>query len=152
MEDLVSSTLGMALLMDTASWTQQLNQGEYYHYAGVYNGSTVVAYINGVEVGSGTFAGGALSNSGLDINLGRNPAYSGDYFQGAIYDARIYKSALTAAQILEIYQSVTLAIWSCAHSDHALPGKRDNSRQFACRHRGCDCQLRCRTAPSSRGH
>jgi hypothetical protein len=91
----------------TASWTQQLNSGEYYHYAGVYNGNTVVAYINGVEAGSGTFAGGALSNSGLDINIGCNPAYSGDYFQGAIYDARIYESALTAAQILEIYQSVT---------------------------------------------
>jgi hypothetical protein len=91
----------------TASWTQQLNTGEYYHYAGVYNGSTVVAYINGVEVGSGTFAGGALSNSGFDINIGRNPAYAGDYFEGAIYDARIYESALTATQILEIYQSVT---------------------------------------------
>jgi Concanavalin A-like lectin/glucanases superfamily len=92
----------------TASWTQQLNTGEWYHYAGVYNGSTVVAYINGVEVGSGTFAGGALSNSGYDIDIGNDPAYSGDFFFGAIYDVRIYESALTAAEILQIYQSVTV--------------------------------------------
>ena len=91
-----------------ASWSQQLVEGTWYHYVGVYNGSTVAAYLNGVQVASVAFAGGTIAaGTGPDINIARNPAYAGDYFTGAIYDVRIYKQALSAAQILALYQAVT---------------------------------------------
>ena len=32
-----------------ASWSQQLVEGTWYHYVGVYNGATVSAYLNGVQ-------------------------------------------------------------------------------------------------------
>jgi hypothetical protein len=90
------------------SWSQQLAVGTWYHYVGVYDGATVKAYINGVQVASTAFAGGAIAaGTGPDINVGRNPAYTSDYFSGAIYDVRIYGQALSANQILALYNSVT---------------------------------------------
>ena len=90
-----------------ASWSQQLVEGTWYHYVGVYNGATVSAYLNGVQVASAAFAGGAIAaGTGPDINIARNPTYAGDYFIGAIYDVRIYEQALSAAQVLALYQAV----------------------------------------------
>jgi len=91
-----------------ASWSQQLVAGTWYHYAGVYDGTTVSAYLNGVQVASAAFAGGAIAaGTGPDINIARNPTYGGDSFIGAISDVRIYKRALSAAEILALYQAVT---------------------------------------------
>jgi hypothetical protein len=91
-----------------ASWSQQLVAGTWYHYVGVYDGATVSAYLNGVQVASAAFAGGTIAaGTGPDINVARNPTYTGDYFIGAIYDARIYKQALSAAQVLALYQATT---------------------------------------------
>jgi len=91
-----------------ASWSQQLVAGTWYHYVGVYNGATVIAYLNGVQVASTGFAGGAIAaGTGPDINIARDPSYAGDYFVGAIWDVRIYEQALSAAQVLALYQAVT---------------------------------------------
>jgi hypothetical protein len=90
-----------------ASWSQQLVEGTWYHYVGVYDGATVSAYLNGVQVASAAFAGGAIAaGTGPDINIARNPTYAGDYFIGAISDVRIYKRALSAAEVLALYRSV----------------------------------------------
>ena len=91
-----------------ASWSQQLVEGTWYHYVGVYNGATVSAYLNGVQVASAAFAGGAIAaGAGPDINIARNPTNGLDSFIGAISDVQIYKRALSAAEILALYQSVT---------------------------------------------
>src|SRR4029077_835191 len=49
-----------------AMWSQQLSTGVWYHYVGTYDGATVRAYINGVQVASSPFAGGAIASSGQD--------------------------------------------------------------------------------------
>jgi hypothetical protein len=91
-----------------ASWSQQLVKGTWYHYVGVYDGATVSAYLNGVQVASAAFAGGAIAaGTGPDISIARDPTYAGDYFIGAIDDVRIYEQALSAAQVLALYQAVT---------------------------------------------
>jgi hypothetical protein len=114
-----------------ASWSQQLVEGTWYHYVGVYNGATVSAYLNGVQVASTAFAGGAIAaGTGPDINIARNPTYAGDYFIGAIWDVRIYKRALLAAEVLALYQSVppptptaiTLSPASATTPDNAAAG------------------------------
>jgi hypothetical protein len=90
-----------------ASWPQQLVGGTWYYYVGVYDGATVSAYLNGVQVASAAFAGGAIAaGTGPAINVARNPTYAGDYFIGAISDVRIYNRALSAAEILALYQSM----------------------------------------------
>jgi hypothetical protein len=64
----------------------------------------VSAYLNGVLVGTAAFAGGGIAaRTGRDINVAHNPGYAGDYFIGAIYDVRIYKQTLSAAQVQALY-------------------------------------------------
>lgn len=89
-----------------ALWSKQLVTGTWYHYVGVYDGSTVKAYINGVQLVSTPFSGGAIA-AASNISVGRNPAYDADYFNGAIYDVRIYQRALSASEITTLYQATT---------------------------------------------
>ena len=111
-----------------ASWSQQLVEGTWYHYVGVYDGATVSAYLNGVQVASAAFAGGAIAaGTGPDINIARNPTYAGDYFIGAIYDVRIYKRALSAAEILALYQAVPPPTPTAITLSPASPTIPDNS-------------------------
>lgn len=89
-----------------ASWSKQLATGTLYHYVGVYDGSTVKAYINGSQVASTTFSGGAVAaGNGPRLSVARNPTYNSDFFTGAISDVRIYKVALSASDVLTLYQA-----------------------------------------------
>lgn len=86
-----------------AGWTQQLVAGQWYHYVGVYDGSHVYAYLNNVQVASVNYSGGPIATSGYDVDIGRDSAYSGDYFSGIIDDVRIYNRALNANEIQALY-------------------------------------------------
>jgi hypothetical protein len=100
--------VGNGTALGRASWSKQLVAGTWYHYVGVYDGATVSAYLNGVQVAAAAFAGGAIAaGTGPDINVARNPTYRGDYFIGAISDVRIYQRALSTAEIVALYQAVT---------------------------------------------
>jgi len=86
-----------------ATWSQQLSTGTWYHYVGVYDGSHVYAYLNGVQVASASYAGGAIASSPFDVNIGRNPQYAGDYFSGVVDDVRIYSRAMSAGEVAALY-------------------------------------------------
>ena len=88
-----------------AAWNYPLNAGQWYHYVGTYDGSNIKAYIDGQEVGSSSFTSGDIASSMNTINIGRNPFYGGDYFNGSIDDVRIYTRALTDQEILTLYNS-----------------------------------------------
>ena len=78
--------------------------GKIYHIAVTYDGSTVRLYINGVEEEGSISISGTI---GTPINstamaLGCNPSGSNcgtQYFKGKIYNAAIFNTALTAAQV-----------------------------------------------------
>jgi hypothetical protein len=94
-----------------ASWSQQLAVNVPYYYVGTYDGINVKAYINATLVASTPFAGGLIAaGSGPHINVGRNPAYAGDYFNGAVYDVRIYNRALSASEITTLYNANTTLV------------------------------------------
>ncbi|GEM_PF-1394468 len=81
-----------AQLMALDAWT---------FVAGTYDGSTVRAYIDGVERASATVAG-TIGVSGRPLNIG----YSVDYgrpFDGAIDDAAVVGRALSLSEIQAIY-------------------------------------------------
>jgi hypothetical protein len=86
-----------------AGWTQQLVAGQWYHYVGVYDGSHVYAYLNGAQVASFNYSGGAIAASGFNVDIGRDSAYSGDYFNGTIDNVRIYNRGLNASEIQALY-------------------------------------------------
>jgi hypothetical protein len=69
------------------------------HLCEVYNGSTATLYSNGASIGSGAFTW-SLTKSKAYIGRQVNDA---EYWFGAIDDVRVYKRALSAADVLTIY-------------------------------------------------
>ncbi len=75
------------------------------HISAVRNGTSVILYINGVQV--------VAKTTGTVINTTTNPLYIGaykdtkylpHYWKGQIDDVRIYTTALSAEEIRELYQ------------------------------------------------
>lgn len=81
----------------------------WYHVVGTYDGSNVKIYVNGNLVDSKP-ASGKMKDFGSDIYIGRQGNRS-DYYSttyhlpGSIDDVRIYNKALSAEEILNLYQS-----------------------------------------------
>jgi hypothetical protein len=100
----------------TANCYNQPSSGTWHHLAVVYDksqtgGNQVNLYVDGVlQVPSWN-----LSSSTNTNNFGNNPVYlfsrsaSSQYSSGTVSDLRIYNSALTAAQIQQLYQGDELA-------------------------------------------
>jgi len=74
-----------------------LNYGQWYHLAGVYDGSAVRIYVNGNQAGSAAFSG-ALIQTGQPLLIGRN-GIGGDILKGSVDELRVYNRALSAAEI-----------------------------------------------------
>ena len=74
----------------------------WHHVAGVYNGSTASLYVDGTLVNS-------ASRSGSFSNFAPNIGASGDSaesFYGSIDEVRIYNRALSAAEVLNLYNDL----------------------------------------------
>jgi hypothetical protein len=78
-----------AALMAAGTWT---------HIAGTYDGTTVRAYINGVERGTAVGGGDMLASS-FDLLIGRAPNDGARRFDGIIDDVRIFSEALSPGEI-----------------------------------------------------
>jgi len=81
-----------------------LSTGVWYHVAATWDGSTVRIYVNGVLNNTPAARTGTI---GVDTR----PAYIGgrsgtDYFDGMIYDVRLYNRALSQADITYLYGSI----------------------------------------------
>ncbi len=76
-----------------------LGTNAWYHIAGVYDGSQVKVYINGVLIGTEDAIGNATPGTGVVINIGDNPTWSGRFFNGKIDEVRIWDVARTEVEI-----------------------------------------------------
>ena len=47
-----------------------ISAGQWYHFVGVYDGSNVLLYVNGVPIGSPTALTGSLQNTTSELNIG----------------------------------------------------------------------------------
>lgn len=83
----------------------QLTTTEWYYLAAVYNGATAYLYLNGNQVGTNT-PSLTLAAGGYNFNIGRNPAYAGDYLPGLADEVAIYNGiALSSDQIANHYMA-----------------------------------------------
>jgi hypothetical protein len=93
--------------MVCANSGQAYNNGQWHHVVGVWNGAAATIYVDGAPVNStndGTF--GAIANTALNVKIGSDDSGSGDrFFNGLIDEVAIYRHALSAAEIAEIYQA-----------------------------------------------
>ena len=84
-----------------------LSTGRWYHIVGVYTGSNLVIYINGKnDTDSSSYTTGSFTgnrNSGTYIGV-RDDSFGQD-FDGSIDEIRLYKHALTSAQVWQLYNN-----------------------------------------------
>ncbi len=80
--------------------------GKWHHLAATYNGSSIVAYVNGAEVGSQT-ASGSMTIDKEDLFIGKgDPEYSsGEYFHGQLDEIRLWNVARSEQEIREAMNS-----------------------------------------------
>ena len=71
--------------------------GAWSHLAMTYDGSQVRLFVNGVQVASQPTTG-SIAPSGSPLWIGGNSPY-GEYFNGRIDEVRVYRAALTQAEI-----------------------------------------------------
>jgi hypothetical protein len=78
-----------------------VNYGDWVHVVGVYDGSTMRIYVNGVEQGNAAQSGNIISyNQPLYIGASGLPD---QFAKGLIDEVRVYSGALSAAQVQTLY-------------------------------------------------
>lgn len=84
-------------------YSTSLQANTWYHLALTYDGTTARAYLNGVE--EDTSAVGAVTDSGTEhVSAGSAGGGTSEYSEGTIDDVRVYNRALSAEEILRLYQ------------------------------------------------
>ena len=100
-QNIVDQGIGSSVITDT---------NNFYMITGVFTGTLMSIYINGVFVNSTSYTTGGISqfNSRSSVGASYNNASPGSpqrYFNGRIATAQIYDRALTASEILQNYNS-----------------------------------------------
>ena len=80
---------------------EALTANAWHHLLGVYDGSDVKLYVDGSLAGSAA-ATGNITTSNHPLRVGTNLGLS-EKFRGLVDDARVYNTALNAAQIAELF-------------------------------------------------
>jgi hypothetical protein len=99
-----------------ASFKSRLSAGVWYHLVGSYNGMNLQVYLNGTPSGTGSSISGTICAHAKPMNrhtsvinsavtFGAKTAGNLDYTDGIIDEVRIYNRALSAEEILELYNS-----------------------------------------------
>ncbi len=100
----------------------QLSLNTWHYVVATYDGSQKVLYIDGQPVAS-TPATGTICCGGGQFAIGGEGSGAGNYlFRGTLDNVRVRQGALTAAQVLDIYNSGgTLSAAAMSESVESLP-------------------------------
>lgn len=90
--------------------TQAYNNDAWHHVALQRSGTTLSLWVDGAVVGTATAPTGSISpGRPFNFDVGRKLDGS-DYFQGQLDEVRIYKRALTAAELASIRSSNSVSV------------------------------------------
>ena len=76
-----------------------LGTDAWYHVAGVYDGTTMKIYVNGILQNTTDVTGTFTPGTGVVMNLGDNPTWPGRFWNGVIDEVRIWNVARTGQEI-----------------------------------------------------
>lgn len=86
----------------------------WYFVTAVYDNSNMVLYVNGIRYGDATSVSGSIDNTSSAVQFGRYYS-TNESFDGSLCDIRIYNTALTAAQVLSLYNGDDITTGLVAH-------------------------------------
>lgn len=79
-----------------------VNDGKWHHVVGVYTGSQLQIYVDGV-LSNSVAATGNIQTNNRALRIGSNDQGSARYFDGSIHDVRIYGYGLSASDVAKLY-------------------------------------------------
>jgi hypothetical protein len=79
-----------------------INDGQWHHVVGVFDGDMIYVYVDGIEDGSESFVSGYIETSLDNLQIGAN-SDEGRYWEGLIDNVRLYDKALTSTEIIDLY-------------------------------------------------
>lgn len=80
----------------------------WWHVTMVHDGTNDIIYVNGLQTNIKPVPT-KLNSTSLPLGFGNNPIEGGQYFIGALDNVKIYNKSLTAAEILQLFQTGTTA-------------------------------------------
>ncbi|MHC4462693.1 MAG: LamG-like jellyroll fold domain-containing protein [Planctomycetota bacterium] len=78
-----------------------VNDGQWHHIAGVYDGTQKRLYMDG-NLDASSSSTGNINNSSYNVNIGENAQATGRYWDGLIDDVRVYNRVLTQEEIQQV--------------------------------------------------
>jgi hypothetical protein len=102
---------------------RSVNDGQWHHVAGVYDGSKIYIYIDGVlDVSANT--SGLINQNNYKVRIGENAQVTGRYWNGWIDDVQIYNRSLDVNDIAIVKNGVTttglIGRWQLDESNPAV--------------------------------
>ncbi|MFC1569544.1 LamG-like jellyroll fold domain-containing protein [bacterium] len=88
------------------SFSDAAYNGFWHHFAGTYDGSVLILYINGEFIAT-TECTGPINAVTDALNVGRNSQKPDRLYDGLIDEVRIYSRALTVEEIMALYNLPT---------------------------------------------
>ncbi len=95
----------VANVQELVSSTTPIVTGTLYHVVCQSNGVVNQIYVNGVLEASAPDTNGGIVARGTNLTIGRGPTASPQWFNGNIYDFKVYNRVLSAGQIKQDYLS-----------------------------------------------
>lgn len=86
-----------------AASKRALDDGQWHHLLGVYDGQRIAFYVDGALEDS-VAASGPLSLNTEPVWLGNNSSARGESFQGSLDDVRLYRCSLSEGEIKALYR------------------------------------------------
>ncbi|MBC8468733.1 MAG: LamG domain-containing protein [Planctomycetes bacterium] len=77
---------------------RSVNDGQWHHIAGIYDGSKMYIIIDGNEDSSQP-ASGRINTNNAPVYIGENSENTGRFWNGMIDDVRVYNYALTKEEV-----------------------------------------------------
>lgn len=85
----------------SARGNTNVNDGQWHHVAGVFDGKNAYLYVNGL-LDTSLNSVSKIDTNTLPVFIGNNPEFTDRYWNGWIDDVRIYKRALTDVEISQL--------------------------------------------------
>jgi len=84
--------------------TADVNDGQWHHVAGVYNGTELRLYVDG-RLDASASASGLINVNEYPVTIAENAEHPGREWNGLIDDVRLYNHALSAAEIKTLHEA-----------------------------------------------